>query len=304
MKAKHHLWLLLGLSILVSCKKGTGVAEKPKEEVVVVTPKAEGLDVILRKNTTLIKRQVAFTESKVVDGVTEMRLDYINKEDQPMVLFFFKVDLNNKNITLKPMMPDGIKTFAMQSIPDMVKTNQFSGYKIVGAVNADFFDTTTGVPRGIVYMNGQAVRATMGSTWSYFGLNDTGNLIIGDNSVFSSQNASIAEALGGHQRLIKQSLPVTQTDETINPRTAVGFTANKIVYFVVADGRSVNYSHGLTYAQLAEIMKALDAKEAINLDGGGSTTFVVNTTAVTVRNRPSDGTPRKVANGWAICVKQ
>ncbi|WP_299568148.1 phosphodiester glycosidase family protein [uncultured Pedobacter sp.] len=303
MRIRYNLWLLLYLIAFASCKKSTVTQTKSKEEIVAVTPQEESLDVKLTKKTTLIERVVFFNETELVKGVKEAKLSYIDKNLQPMVLFFFKVDLNEKQLVLKPLTPNGDKKYAMQSIPDMIKTNQFSGLKVVGAVNADFFNTSTGEPRSIVYLKGEAVRTILPEIRSYFGINQNGKPFIGDHSVFSQQRSTIFDALGGYHRLIKQSLPVKQTDVSIHPRTAVGFTANNMVYFLVADGRNANYSNGLTLAQVAEIMAALEVKEAINLDGGGSSTFVINTSQIEVKNKPSDGSPRKVANGWAICIK-
>lgn len=292
--------------LLFSCKDSTvNVVEKkdnaPENNNAIVE---DAIDVKLTKKTTLIKRVVFFSETQLGEGVKESRLEYINQDLQLMVLFFFKVDLSNKNVMLRPLTPNGDTKWAMQTIPDMMKFNIFPKYKIVGAVNSDFFNTSTGEPRSILFLNKAAISTTLPTIRSYFGINDTGVPIIGDYSVFSTQRSTIVDAVGGYHRLIKQSLPVTQTDISVHPRTAVGFTANKTVYFVIADGRNATYSNGLKLAEVAEIMSALEVKEAINLDGGGSSTFVINNGQTIVRNRPSDGTPRKVANGWAICVKQ
>jgi exopolysaccharide biosynthesis protein len=219
-------------------------------------------------------------------------------------LLFFKIDLRNNNIALKPLTPNGVTTYAMQSIPDMVKTNVFPGYKIIGAVNSDFYNMSTGEPRSVLIVDGKPIREILPAIRSYFGITNEGKPIIGDASVYLQQKESILNAVGGYHRLIKNTIPVNQTDVSIHPRTAVGFTSNQTVYFLVADGRNASYSNGLTLTQVAEIMKALEVKEAINLDGGGSSTFVVNTNQLLVRNKPSDGTPRKVANGWAICIKK
>lgn len=298
--------LLVVLFFLLSSCKDSAINVIPKETN---PPESntgtveETLDVKLTKKTTLIKRVVFFSEKQIVDGVKEMRLDYINQQSEPMVLFFFRIDLNNKNLMLKPLTPNGGANYAMQSIPDMMKVNKFSGYKIVGGVNSDFFDTSTGEPRSILFLNRVAIRTTLPTIRSYFAITDTGVPIIGDHTVFATQRSTILDAVGGYHRLVKQNFPVAQTDVSIHPRTAVGFTANKIVYFLVADGRNATYSNGLTLAQVAQVMVALEAKEAINLDGGGSSTFVVDNGQLLVRNKPSDGTPRKVANGWAICSK-
>jgi hypothetical protein len=85
-----------------------------------------------------------------------------------------------------------------------------------------------------------------------------------------------------------------------NPRTAVGFSADGLkMWMVVVDGRATN-SVGMTYVELANYMRSIGADDAINLDGGGSSTMVARMpgdSSVSVRNTPSDGTQRLVPNG-------
>lgn len=60
-----------------------------------------------------------------------------------------------------------------------------------------------------------------------------------------------------------------------NPRTLVGLSDNgRFLYMVVIDGRLPGYSTGTTNEQSAQLMKAVGATDAINLDGGGSTEMV------------------------------
>ena len=80
------------------------------------------------------------------------------------------------------------------------------------------------------------------------------------------------------------------------PRTALGYNADKL-FLVVADGRQPKYSTGLTLHELASILIELGATEAINLDGGSSSTFVVNDTVV---NKPSGQQERDVLNAVFI----
>jgi len=87
-----------------------------------------------------------------------------------------------------------------------------------------------------------------------------------------------------------------------HPRTAAGRRADGTVILLVADGRS-EQAAGLTMAELQQVMTALGCRDAINLDGGGSSAMVVRGKVV---NHPSDnkrfdaGGERVVAN--AICV--
>ena len=81
------------------------------------------------------------------------------------------------------------------------------------------------------------------------------------------------------------------------PRSAIGITDDGQILLVAVDGRDRRRSIGMTLAELAGLMKELGAKEAMNLDGGGSTTFVVEGKTV---NHPSDGCDRAVSNGLLI----
>ncbi len=80
------------------------------------------------------------------------------------------------------------------------------------------------------------------------------------------------------------------------PRTALGYNADTL-FLVVADGRQPKYSTGLTLYELASILIELGATEAINLDGGSSSTFVVNDEVV---NQPSGRGEREVLNAVFI----
>jgi len=106
-------------------------------------------------------------------------------------------------------------------------------------------------------------------------------------------------AIGGNLVLLQDGVPTTVSHPK-NPRTAVGFSADGLtMWLVVVDGRSTT-SVGMTYVELANYMRSLGADDAINLDGGGSSTLVARmpgATSVSVRNTPSDGSQRAVPNG-------
>lgn len=80
------------------------------------------------------------------------------------------------------------------------------------------------------------------------------------------------------------------------PRTALAYNADTL-YLVVADGRQPSYSTGLTLYELADILIELGATEAINLDGGSSSTFAVNDEVI---NKPSGNREREVLNAVLI----
>ncbi len=116
----------------------------------------------------------------------------------------------------------------------------------------------------------------------------------------------IVHAVGGGPRLLRAGqLDITaemerfQADITQGraPRTALGITAAGELLLVAVNGRQNNISIGMTLTELAGLLRDLGAIDAMNLDGGGSSTMVVRDV---VLNAPSDGLPRPVSNALLV----
>ena len=118
----------------------------------------------------------------------------------------------------------------------------------------------------------------------------------------------LVEAIGGLPRLVRDGRISIETHtegggesftHNRHPRTAIGFNADTSrFFFVTVDGRQPGYSEGMTLPELASFMRELSCVQALNLDGGGSTTMVVRGN---VANRPSDPTgERAVANALLL----
>jgi Phosphodiester glycosidase/SPOR domain len=83
-----------------------------------------------------------------------------------------------------------------------------------------------------------------------------------------------------------------------NPRTLAGVTARGRVLLVAIDGRRPGHSVGASFDESAAVMKVLGARDALNLDGGGSTGMTIGSDLVT---RPSDPTgERPIADAILI----
>ncbi|MEV6667426.1 phosphodiester glycosidase family protein [Streptomyces nigra] len=110
-------------------------------------------------------------------------------------------------------------------------------------------------------------------------------------------------ALGGYPVLAGGRPLPGLDDRTSAVRTAVGIAdGGRRVVLLALDG-APRYRTGLTIAEVAGIMRTLGATAAFSLDGGGSSTLVARepgAPAVSVRNHPSDGTERPVANGIGV----
>ena len=86
--------------------------------------------------------------------------------------------------------------------------------------------------------------------------------------------------------------------ENRHPRTMIGTTADNTIWLVTVDGRQPELSVGMTFVELQALANRLGLVNALNLDGGGSTTMWVQGQVV---NRPSDPTgPRKVSDALLV----
>ena len=105
-------------------------------------------------------------------------------------------------------------------------------------------------------------------------------------------------AAGGGPELIRASESLQPHDAKAprHPRTAIGYSEREVV-LVTVDGRQQGWSVGMRLDELADLMARLGCTDAVNLDGGGSTTAWVRGK---VTNRPSDGRERRIANALLV----
>lgn len=86
----------------------------------------------------------------------------------------------------------------------------------------------------------------------------------------------------------------------IYPRSSVGLSRDRRwLYMVVAEGRLPGFE-GLTLNQLARVYRSLDVRDAINLDGGGSTTLVINNQRINALPSRQLFLERSVANQFGV----
>ncbi len=139
----------------------------------------------------------------------------------------------------------------------------------------------------------------------------TGNLAdlaIGDvvsvETYYPSGYENIKAMLGCGPHLIRDG-QIQKADLTFlqpnlgqaQPRSAIGITADKHLLLVAVDGRKAGGSVGMKFDELAALLKELGAKDAMALDGGGSTTLYAGNQVV---NSPSGGSERKIANAILV----
>ena len=90
------------------------------------------------------------------------------------------------------------------------------------------------------------------------------------------------------------------------PRSVIGVKADGSLVIMMVDGRMAPYSTGFTSHEMAQMMLDLGCVDAINCDGGGSSTFITEregTGELSVKSRFSDGSERPTLTGIVIVSK-
>lgn len=103
-------------------------------------------------------------------------------------------------------------------------------------------------------------------------------------------------AVGG--KLITKGEINPNLEDGAAPRSAIGIKDDGTIILYTIDGRQTGHSYGVKLKTLAERMRELGCVEAINLDGGGSTSIVSllpGDKVASLKNSPSDGKERKVS---------
>ena len=189
----------------------------------------------------------------------------------------------------------------------------------LAAVNAGFFNMSEGGSVTLLKVNGQVVNNTQEKLISEKSEILKGALVLGpgkkvrveaagpDNRYQSKKYPAVL--LTG-PLLLTNGLPVELAKRPFNdnrhPRTCACVTGDKKVLLLTADGRS-NQAFGLALPELTALLQKLGCKEAVNLDGGGSTTMWIKGMPDNgVVNMPSDNKKfdhfgeRKVANAVLV----
>lgn len=132
------------------------------------------------------------------------------------------------------------------------------------------------------------------------------------NGTPESRFESAREIVNGAGLLVRDGSPMSGWQATENlvpatftdvrhPRTLAGVDRRGDLWLIAIDGRQPDHSVGMTFAELQGLCKRLELQNALNLDGGGSTTMVIGSEIV---NKPSDATgPRPVSDAILVMTK-
>jgi exopolysaccharide biosynthesis protein len=238
--------------------------------------------------------------------------------------YLFKGDLfgSNQSINILEVRRNSKVTFAFgYDAKELKLTSDFGkAAKAIAALNGTFFDIKNGGSVDFLKVDGQIIHANRIQHDKRAVHQKAAIMLKGKElkiekwdgkpsweSSLSSDHIMLSGPLLISNRQV-ESVDSSAFTYTRHPRTAIVVTNTDRVLFITIDGRDANAA-GMSLIELRKIVKWLDAKDAINLDGGGSTTlWIYNQPDNGVVNYPSDNKiwdhagERKVAN--VILIKR
>lgn len=249
------------------------------------------------------------TDSTLAPGITQT-IKYAQTADNKQIVYYVAtVDVNRDDVTIMANYKDNdpSKGWGMQRVEDQAKAlvNKYSAtnenFNAIVATNADGYNMSTGKPGGLLVMDGVEWNPVDGD--GFFAILKDGSAMIGTKADYDTYKEQIQEAVGGFgATLIKDGeVAINKSSGYYTSRasrTAIGITAEGKVVMMVLDGRQEPFSAGGSMEEIAQIMLDAGCVEAINLDGGGSTTYLSKpegSDTLQLVNRPSDGYARSVA---------
>jgi len=208
------------------------------------------------------------------------------------VVHAIRVDLTDPDIRIFPTPRYSAYIAGSRETAGLKVMDFLTKYKVQVAINANFFDPSdyylpAGTPMrvyGLLVSQGQVVSVQEGPDHSssvIFGTNNQARIVFTNWPAIST--AGISNAVSGEYPLVVAGsnmarIYLSSSDfiHQVNPRTAYGLSKDRHTLFLMTlDGRQPGYSDGSLDWETAEWMLKLGAYEAVNMDGGGSTTLVM-----------------------------
>jgi uncharacterized protein YigE (DUF2233 family) len=257
------------------------------------------------------------TKQKLYEGVTYRRV--VRILPRPMIAHVLEIDTKVKRIEFLVTPPDSEGETPLKARTTSQFLEEF-GLQI--AINGDkFYPWWSYSPVDYYPHVGDPVApvgftASQGKVYWIGDIEEAGiepTLYINRRNAlsFNNQPNRVHNAISGDRMLVlKGEMVPDLNDGGLEPRTAIGLNRNgRFLYLVVVDGRQPFYSAGATFRDLAELLIDQGAYAAMSLDGGGSSTMVVEGEdgQPMILNSPIDnyipGRERPVGNHLGIYVK-
>ena len=187
---------------------------------------------------------------------------------------------------------------------DPASEHYIPNYNVIASVNGSGYNMTTGEPSGVLMMNGVEYHAPAGG---FFGVLKDGSPVMGNDEDYYAlkEQGLLSEAIDMFGAVLVKDgkINISGNDFGRASRTAIGYTKTGKIVVMVMDGRQEPVSCGGSMAEIAQVMLDAGCVYAVNMDGGGSTTYVARQPGeeeLKCVSKPSDGFQRSVSTSWLI----
>ena len=260
------------------------------------------------------------TTYTVANGLQYYQMAIVTDRNEKMDLYLLKADPSKDVDVRVAWSNECTPSLWVRQTPAQMAAHMDSPTKPVYAiVNADFCENRIPIrPRGPMHCDGKILADSYSidprfqqQALSYVGVTYEGKMVIGHNRDYPAAQKTLKECTGAGVILIEDSQiqgGYVVSDKGRDPRTALGYTSDNIVWILAVDGRHKG-TEGMTYLETAHVFHGLGCISAVNLDGGGSTQMLVKdpqSGEINMCNWPSDptnglgGRERPRLNGWVI----
>ncbi len=254
--------------------------------------------------------------SILAPGITQKIYNATTADNQTMVYYVATADVTRSDVSVYANYNnnDPSQGWQMQRVLEQALAAQAhysdptfehytENFNVVAAVNGGGYNMHNGEPGGLFVMEGYEWKPSDGNY--FFGILKDGTALVGTHQDYLNLKAQgkVKEAIGafGTPLIYNGEIAIGREDAYYTSRasrTAVGVTATGKVVIMVVDGRQIGLSCGASMEEIAQIMLDAGCCAAINLDGGGSSTYVAKPegeSELRVVSNPSDGAPRSVS---------
>jgi len=229
--------------------------------------------------------QPSVTTTEPFVGVTHIHRTAT--DPRPMNIHVIQIDLNAPGIRFKvtPGNDDAPRETELQTTPAFLVQQ-----KAQLAINTHFFSP---FPPNAPQSNVIGLAASEGDVYSPFQNNWPAVNISKDHVVTfhddpPGEDVEIYNAVAGNERILRHGENVARDKKSLHPRTGIGLSDDgETLILITVDGRREGFSEGVTTVELADLLREHGAHDAVNLDGGGSTTMAMADPTPRLVNVPS-----------------
>lgn len=221
--------------------------------------------------------RIKWTREKIAPGLIWKSSHTVLKDTISQNINILMINLHRRNISL-----------SYNPKKNIIVSKQAKASGAIAAVNAGFFNIRDGGSVAYIKTGGLVVDTDTARKWTR-NSNLNGSVLIDKNGHVSIDRVKMNSWYDSHQEfqdvlvtgplLIKgrdeMQLPATPLVMNKHPRTAIGKRGKHKIVLLTLDGRT-SEARGMTLAELADLLLSFHCKDAVNLDGGGSTTMWIS----------------------------